>query len=153
MKIVVQRVSRAEVRVEGKTVAKIGKGLVLLAAVERGDSERELAKAADKCLNLRIFEDENGRLNLSALDLNLEILAISNFTVAGDTRKGRRPSFDKAERPEVAKEKFDRFVQLLRDSGLKVETGEFRAIMEVELVNHGPVTVIVHVPPETAAQK
>ncbi|RLI91097.1 MAG: D-tyrosyl-tRNA(Tyr) deacylase, partial [Candidatus Altiarchaeales archaeon] len=106
-----------------------------------------------KCLNLRIFEDGYGRLNLSALDLNLEILVISNFTVAGETRKGRRPSFDKAERPEVAKEKFDRFVQLLRDSGLKVETGEFRAIMEVELVNHGPVTVIVHVPPKTTAQK
>ncbi len=148
MKIVLQRVKHAEVRVDGRSVGKIGRGILLLAAVERGDTDADLRKAAEKCVNLRIFEDEKGKLNLSALDLNLEVLAVSNFTVAGRTRKGRRPSFDRAEAPEIAREKFERFVQFLRESGLKVETGVFQAVMEVELVNDGPVTLIVDVPGE-----
>ncbi len=150
MKIVLQRVKRAEVRVDGEVVGRIGRGILLLAAVERGDTDRELKKAAEKCVNLRIFEDENGKLNLSALELGLEVLAVSNFTVAGRTKKGRRPSFDRAEAPELAKEKFDRFLNFLREFGLKVETGVFQAVMEVELVNDGPVTLIIEVPAEQA---
>ncbi len=148
MKIVLQRVKRAEVRVDGQVVGQIGRGILLLAAVEKGDTDAQLKKAADKCMNMRIFEDENGKLNLSALELGLEVLAVSNFTVAGRTQKGRRPSFDRAESPEIAKDKFERFLEFLREYGLRVETGVFQAVMEVELVNDGPVTLIIDIPPK-----
>ncbi|MCD6088072.1 MAG: D-tyrosyl-tRNA(Tyr) deacylase [Candidatus Hydrothermae bacterium] len=143
MKAVIQRVKSARVRVGGKTVGEIGRGILILAAVERGDDEKVVRKIANKCVNLRIFEDEGGKFNLSALDLGLEVLAISNFTVAGNTEKGRRPSLGRAEDPERAKPLFDVFLEELRKSGLKVETGVFGAKMEVELVNQGPVTFIV----------
>ncbi len=148
MKIVLQRVKKAEVRVGNEVVGSIGRGILLLAAVEKGDTDAELKKAADKCVNMRIFEDENGKLNLSALDLGLEVLAVSNFTVAGRTQKGRRPSFDRAERPELARDKFDRFLNFLKEYGLNVQSGVFQALMDVELINDGPVTLIIEVTPK-----
>ncbi len=143
MKVVIQRVNRAEVRVDGEVKGKIGKGILLLAAVERGDDEQTVRKIANKCVNLRIFEDEKGKFNISTLDLGYEVLAISNFTVAANTEKGRRPSLGRAEEPGRAKELFEIFLDELRKSGLKIETGVFGAKMEVELVNYGPVTFIV----------
>ena len=143
MRIVVQRVSRACVRVEGTTVGAIGRGLLLLVAVERGDGEECLDSLAGKVVNLRLFPDEAGRMNRSSLDEGTEILAVSQFTLAASLEKGRRPSFEGAAPPETARDLFERFVERLRASGLRVETGQFRAMMEVELVNDGPVTFIL----------
>jgi D-tyrosyl-tRNA(Tyr) deacylase len=143
MKIVLQRVKEAEVVVDGRTVGKIGRGLLLLIGFEKGDTEEGFPKIAEKIVNLRIFDDEEGKMNLSLLDLKLEILAVSNFTLAGDTRKGRRPSFDKAERPDRALELYKKFVGELKKFGVKVEEGVFGARMEVKLVNDGPVTFIL----------
>lgn len=143
MKAVVQRVRRARVRVGDRVVGEIGPGLAILAAVEKGDGEAEVRKMADKCVNLRIFEDAEGKMNHSALDLGLEILAVSNFTVAARTRKGRRPSFDYAEKPPRAQELFEVFLEALRGYGLRVATGEFGAHMIVEIENDGPVTLIL----------
>ena len=143
MKIVIQRVSRASVRVEGRTVGQIGRGLLLLVAVERDDTRSVLDSLADKVVNLRIFPDEAGRMNRSSLEEQSEILAVSQFTLAGSLERGRRPSFEGAAAPEVARTLFDRFVARLRDSGLRIDTGQFRAMMEVELVNDGPVTFVL----------
>jgi len=143
MRIVIQRVSRASVRVEGKTVGTIARGLLLLVAVERGDTEAILDSFADKVVNLRLFPDETGRMNRSSLEERSEILAVSQFTLAGSLEKGRRPSFEGAAPPDKARELFDHFVARVRGSGLRVDTGVFRAMMEVELVNDGPVTFIL----------
>lgn len=143
MRIVLQRVTRCSVRVAGETVGQIGRGLLLLVAVERDDTESILDSLADKVVNLRIFPDEVGRMNRSSLEEGAEILAVSQFTLAGSLERGRRPSFEGAAAPEAARALFDRFVARLRDSGLRVETGQFRAMMEVELVNDGPVTFVL----------
>lgn len=143
MRIVVQRVSRASVRVEGKTVGAIGRGLLLLVAVERDDEGPGLDSLADKVVHLRLFPDEAGRMNRSSLEEGVEILAVSQFTLAASLGRGRRPSFEGAAPPEKALELFGRFVERLKASGLRVETGQFRAMMEVELVNDGPVTFIL----------
>jgi D-tyrosyl-tRNA(Tyr) deacylase len=143
MRIVFQRVRSASVTVEGETVARIGKGVLLLVGFERGDAEETLGKMATKCLTLRVFEDEQGKMNLSVADIGGEILAVPNFTLAASTEKGRRPSFDTSEAPERAVELFDFFVERLRKSGLGVETGRFGRRMGVELVNSGPVTFVL----------
>lgn len=143
MKIVIQRVSRASVRVEGRTVGEIGRGLLLLVAFERDDNEAILDSSADKVVNLRIFPDGAGKMNRSSLEERTEILAVSQFTLAGSLERGRRPSFEGAAPPERARELFDRFVARLKGSGLRVETGRFRAMMDVELVNDGPVTFVL----------
>jgi len=143
VRIVLQRVTRCSVRVAGETVGQIGRGLLLLVAVERDDTESILDSLADKVVNLRIFPDEVGRMNRSSLEEGAEILAVSQFTLAGSLERGRRPSFEGAAAPEAARALFDRFVARLRDSGLRVETGQFRAMMEVELVNDGPVTFVL----------
>ncbi len=144
MKVVLQRVQRAKVQiVEDGTEHEIGRGIVLLCAICKNDSERELKWVAEKSVNLRIFEDSDRKMNLSVLDIKGEILAISNFTVAGSTRKGRRPSFDKAEVPGKAQKMFDRFIEYLRSYKLPVKTGKFGAKMLVEIVNDGPVTLII----------
>ena len=139
----VQRVSRAEVRVEGAVVGRIGSGLLLLVAVEKGDDAAIIDTFADKVVNLRIFPDEAGRMNRSYLEEKTSLLAVSQFTLAGSLERGRRPSFEHAAPPDVARLLFDRFVEKLRGSGVKVETGQFRAMMEVELVNEGPVTFVL----------
>ncbi|OUM97850.1 MAG: D-tyrosyl-tRNA(Tyr) deacylase [Paenibacillaceae bacterium ZCTH02-B3] len=143
MRVVVQRVSRARVRVGGETVGEIGSGLLLLVGVGRGDDERDAAWMAEKVSGLRIFENEPGKMNLSVVEVGGGILSVSQFTLYGDCRKGRRPSFVDAAPPDAARELYETFNDLLRAKGLKVETGVFGAMMEVELVNDGPVTLIV----------
>ena len=143
MRVVVQRVSSASVRVESKEVGKIGLGLMVLVGVAESDTLNEVEFVANKCADLRIFQDDEGRMNLSVQEVGGEILAISQFTLLGDTSKGRRPSFIKAARPEKAEEYYNLFNQILRENGLQVETGIFGAMMDVELINAGPVTIIV----------
>jgi D-aminoacyl-tRNA deacylase len=143
MKAVVQRVSRAAVRAGGETIGAIGRGLVVLFAVEKGDSVADLDWFCDKVLNMRIFEDSNGKMNLSALATGSEILVVSQFTLAGDLSRGRRPGFERAAPPEEAEPLYLAFVERLKGSPLKVETGAFRTFMDVELVNDGPVTLIL----------
>jgi D-tyrosyl-tRNA(Tyr) deacylase len=143
MRIVLQRVSRAKVTVEGRVTGEIGRGLLLLAGFTDGDSEEALAWMADKVVGLRIFPDDEGKMNRSVEEADGDILVVSQFTLYGDARKGRRPSFVDAARPEVAIPLYERFVALLRATGRRVETGEFGAMMDVELLNEGPVTLIL----------
>jgi len=143
MRAVVQRVKKASVSIDGKIVGKINKGLVILVGVKNGDTERDAKFLADKCVNLRIFADEAGKFNLSALDVAGELLAISQFTLYGDTRKGRRPSFVKAAPPAISQPLYEKFIDYLQESGLKTATGEFGAMMLVEIHNDGPVTIIL----------
>lgn len=143
MRAVVQRVTKASVSIGGKVVGKIDRGLVILLGVKNGDTESDAKFLADKCVNLRIFADEAGKFNLSALDVGGELLAISQFTLYGDTRKGRRPSFVDAAPPETSQPLYEKFVAYLRESELKLATGEFGAMMLVEIHNDGPVTIIL----------
>lgn len=143
MRAVVQRVSRAEVRVAGEVTGRIGPGLVVLLGVGRDDTESEAAWMLDKIAGLRIFADEAGKMNLCLEDIRGGLLVVSQFTLYGDTRKGRRPSFIDAAPPELAVALYERFVELARARGLDVGTGVFQAMMDVDLVNDGPVTLIV----------
>lgn len=143
VKIVLQRVKKAKVLVEGKTAGEIGTGVCLLVGIEKGDREVEADYLADKVIGLRIFPDEQGKMNLSLVETGGSILAVSQFTLAASIKKGRRPSFDQAESPELAARLFNYFVERLKTSGLKVETGVFQAMMDVYLVNDGPVTFIL----------
>ncbi len=143
MRAVVQRVKESRVIVDGKVVGEIGRGLNVLLGIGKGDTEEEARKLAEKIVNLRIFEDERGKFQYSLLDVGGEILVVSQFTLYASVRKGRRPSFEKAERPERARELYEYFVGYLREKGLKVETGVFGAMMEVYILNWGPVTIII----------
>ncbi|PWW26453.1 D-tyrosyl-tRNA(Tyr) deacylase [Cytobacillus oceanisediminis] len=143
MRVVVQRSKKASVTVGGKTVGSIEKGFVLLVGVTHEDSEEDAAFLADKIANLRVFEDENGKMNLSLLDLEGEILSVSQFTLYGDCRKGRRPNFMEAAKPDHAIIIYEAFNRFLEEKGLRVETGEFGAMMDVKLTNDGPVTLIL----------
>ncbi|MDQ3309097.1 MAG: D-aminoacyl-tRNA deacylase [Gemmatimonadota bacterium] len=143
MRVVLQRVSHARVSVAARVTGRIGRGLLLLAGFTAADSEDSVSWMADKALGLRIFSDEQGKMNRSVADIDGGLLVVSQFTLYGDTRKGRRPSFVEAAPPEIAIPLYERFVALLRASGLRVETGEFGAMMDVELVNDGPVTLIL----------
>lgn len=147
MKIILQRVSRAEVRIDGRVAGRIGPGFLLLVGFTAGDAENadeRLAWMADKVISLRLFPDADGKMNRGLEDLGGGILVVSQFTLYGDARKGRRPSFIDAARPEIAIPLYDRFVELLRERAPgAVETGEFGAMMDVDLVNDGPVTLIL----------
>ena len=143
MKIVLQRVKEASVKNEGEFRCRIDQGVCLLVGVEKGDSKDEAFRIAKKIVDLRIFPDAQGKMNRSLLDIGGEVLTVSQFTLAGSTAKGRRPSFDKAEEPHSAENIFDGFVQKIRDSGLEVKVGVFGALMEVCLINDGPVTFIL----------
>jgi D-tyrosyl-tRNA(Tyr) deacylase len=143
VKAVVQRVSRACVRVDGKTVGEIGAGLMILLGVRKGDSEPDVRRLAEKCLNLRIFGNDEGKFNKSVLDVRGGLLVVSQFTLLGDCRKGRRPDFTDAAPLNEAEALYTRFTELLRLHGLKVETGVFAATMDVEIHNDGPVTLIL----------
>ena len=143
MRAVVQRVREASVTVDGEVVGQIGAGLVVFGAVGASDGEAELAQMADKILGLRIFNDAEGKFNLSLRDVGGSILAVSQFTLFGDARRGRRPSFIEAAPPDQARALFERFVELLRAGGLPVETGRFQATMQVDVSNDGPVTILL----------
>lgn len=143
MKIVLQRVKEARVEVESRTVGRSGRGLCLLVGIEKGDTEGDAEHLALKAVELRIFPDEAGKMNLSLADIGGEALAVSQFTLAGSVRKGRRPSFDGAEEPARAEALFAHFVDSIRGLGIKVETGVFQAVMAVHIVNDGPVTFIL----------
>jgi D-tyrosyl-tRNA(Tyr) deacylase len=143
VRAVVQRVTEASVRVAGETVASIGRGLVVLLGVAVGDTEEEADSLADKVLNVRVFPDDAGQMNRSVLDVSGGLLVVSQFTILGDARRGRRPSYIEAAPPEEADRLYQHFVSRLRPSGLRVATGVFRAMMDVALVNQGPVTILL----------
>jgi D-tyrosyl-tRNA(Tyr) deacylase len=143
MRAVLQRVSSARVVVEKKMVGEIGPGLAILLGVEDGDSESDARYLAEKTAGLRIFEDEQGKMNLSVADTGGEILVVSQFTLLADCRQGRRPGFSRAAPPERANALYEYYVNLLRERGLRVATGTFQAMMEVSLVNQGPVTMLL----------
>ena len=148
MKMVIQRVSRAEVRVDGRVVGSIGVGLAVLVGLEHDDGEDQLRRAARRLATLRVFSDDEGRMNRGLDEVGGAVLAVSQFTLAGSIRKGRRPSFDGAMRGEQAEPLFEFFLEALRAEGVEVETGVFGAMMDVELVNDGPVTLIWEEPPQ-----
>ena len=143
MKLVVQRVSHASVAVDGNVVGAIKEGLMVLVGAKKGDTEKDVAYCVEKMVGLRIFRDENDKMNLSVKDIGGEILLISQFTLYGDTSHGKRPSFIEAEEPTRANELYELFIEKTRESGLKVEKGIFGADMKVELLNNGPVTIII----------
>jgi len=141
MRVLLQRVSRAEVRIDGNVVGRVGGGFCLLVGFTHDDGAEEVEWMAEKVIGLRLFGDAEGKMNLSLDDVRGELLVVSQFTLYGDARKGRRPSFIDAARPEVAEGLYELFVEKLRARGVRVETGEFGAMMEVDLVNDGPVTL------------
>lgn len=144
MRAVVQRVKRAEVRVEGQVTGKIGNGLLILLGVGQDDDQKDLAYLADKIMNLRIFEDSEEKMNLSVLDVGGQVLVVSQFTLYGDCRKGKRPSYSSAARPELAEKYYNEFIEYVRNNyKIQVETGVFQAMMEVDFINDGPVTLLI----------
>ncbi|MGB9791228.1 MAG: D-aminoacyl-tRNA deacylase [Thermacetogeniaceae bacterium] len=143
MRAVVQRVSRGWVKVDGREKGRIGQGIVVLVAVGKGDNHQDAAYLAEKIVGLRIFPDASGKFNYSVKDINGEILVVSQFTLYGDCRKGKRPSFTDAALPEEALSLYEEFLKRLSDSGLRIVTGEFQKMMEVGIVNDGPVTILL----------
>src|SRR5262245_60878047 len=143
MRAVIQRVSRARVTVNGDITGEIGQGLLVLLGVASGDDEAAAEYLAEKIVGLRIFEDDAGKMNLSVAEVNGALLVVSQFTLYGDARKGKRPSFDRAARPEEANRLYEYFVARVRAAGIRCETGRFQAMMDVELVNDGPVTILL----------
>lgn len=143
MRAVVQRVARSSVRVDGRLVGEIGRGLNVLIGVREGDSDEDARWLAHKIAGLRVFEDEAGKMNLSLLDVGGEALVVSQFTLYGNTRKGFRPSFVDAAPPDIAEPLIERFVAFLREEGVPTQTGVFRAMMMVEIINDGPVTILL----------
>jgi len=143
MRAVIQRVRQSIVTVENQTIGKIGNGLLVFIGVAKQDGDRDAGYLADKIANLRIFEDENGKMNRSLLDTSGEMLVVSQFTLLGDCHKGRRPSFMNAAGPDEANVLYERFVSLVRQKGISVQTGQFQAMMAVSLINDGPVTLIL----------
>ena len=143
MRAVLQRVSRAHVSVGDEVVGTIGPGLLALLAVGRNDAKADAEYLAAKVIGLRIFEDESGKMNLSLAETHGAVLAVSQFTLYGDARKGKRPSFDEAAPPELARKLYEHFVSKIREAGIACETGRFQAMMQVELINDGPVTILL----------
>ncbi|MGD2188099.1 MAG: D-aminoacyl-tRNA deacylase [Desulfobacterales bacterium] len=146
MRAVVQRVKSSSVKTGDEIVGQIGKGLLVLLGVAKGDTVEDVDYLAHKIINLRIFEDQDGKMNRSLLETGGELLAVSQFTLLADCRKGRRPSFIEAAEPELATALYERFAKMVRETGVEVQTGRFRAMMEVALVNDGPVTIIIESP-------
>ena len=143
MRVIIQRVSNCSVTIDGAVYSEIGRGLLILLGVAKGDTEADAAYLAAKCTGLRVFEDETGKMNLSAADIGGSLMVVTNFTLCGSCIKGKRPSFDGAERPEVAKPLTEAFVAACRQSGLPVQTGVFGADMKVALTNDGPITLMI----------
>ncbi len=143
MRAVIQRVSKGKVQVDGDTVGEIGPGMVVLLGIEENDTEEDLSYLAEKIINLRIFPDEEGKMNLSVKDTRGGVLVVSQFTLYGDCRKGRRPSFTRAALPDRAEKLYSGFIKAVEDNGLHVASGEFQAMMEVQIYNDGPVTLLL----------
>jgi len=143
MKTVIQRVKKASVSINNELYSEINQGILVLFGVEKGDTLEQAEFLADKIVNLRIFEDENEKMNLSLLDIKGEILVVSQFTLAADCKKGKRPSFDNAAKPDIAIPMYEKFVEFLKNYNIPVKTGQFGAVMEVGLINEGPVTFIL----------
>ena len=143
MKAIIQRVNSASVTIDSKLYSKIGFGILVLLGVEKGDTQENAEKLTKKIVTLRIFEDENKKMNKSLMDVNGEMLIVSQFTLCGDCKKGTRPSFDKSAPPEIAEELYEKFIKIVEAYNIPVKTGKFRAMMDVELINNGPVTFII----------
>lgn len=143
MKALIQRVNNASVTIENKIYSSISLGMLIFLGVEKTDTEKNAQSMAEKLINFRIFEDEEGKMNKSLLDIRGEILVVSQFTLASDCKKGTRPSFDKAAQPEIANKLYEDFVRIISQYGLVVKTGQFQAMMDISLVNNGPVTFMV----------
>lgn len=143
MKVLIQRVKRASVTIEKSLYSSIKEGILAFVGIEKGDSSEQVAKLADKISKLRIFEDENEKMNRSILDVGGEMLIVSQFTLCGDCKKGTRPSFDKSAPPEIANTLYEEFISKIKDKGINVGTGKFGAMMDVELINDGPVTFML----------
>ena len=143
MRLVIQRTSGAELWIDGAPYSKCGPGLLILFGTHHGDTEKSIAWLADKAVNLRIFEDDEGKMNRSALDVGADIMIVSQFTLYADCRKGRRPSFTDAQEPSEAERLYERFVQAVAANELTVATGQFGAVMDIKFTNHGPVTIIL----------
>jgi D-aminoacyl-tRNA deacylase len=143
MRAVVQRVDRADIQVQGKSISSIEMGILVFLGIQQGDRESDVDYLADKMIHLRIFPDERGKMNLSLLDIQGEMLVVSQFTLLGDSRKGRRPSFDGAENPDRARLLYDYFIKKVKDKVKRCAEGEFQAMMSIELVNNGPVTMLL----------
>ncbi len=145
MKVLIQRVKRASVTIGGELYSSISQGILALVGIEKGDALDEVQKLAKKTVNLRIFPDENDKMNKSLLDIEGEMLVVSQFTLCGDCKKGTRPSFDKSASPDIANELYEAFVKEISSYGVRVQTGSFGAMMDVELINDGPVTFMLEV--------
>ena len=143
MKVLIQRVKKAGVNIDGKPYSEIGKGILALVGIEKGDTKEVVEKLANKTANLRIFPDENDKMNRSLLDVNGEMLIVSQFTLCGDCKKGTRPSFDKSAPPDIANELYEYYVSKIQSYGIKTGTGKFAAMMDVSLINDGPVTFML----------
>lgn len=143
MKVLIQRVLSSDVKIDGEIVSKIGKGILALVGIEKGDTREQVEKLAKKVVNLRIFPDENDKMNLSLVDVHGEMLIVSQFTLCGDCKKGTRPSFDKSAPPDIANELYEYFVSQVKTYGIKTGTGKFGAMMKVSLINDGPVTFML----------
>ena len=143
MKVLIQRVKHSKVMISGKNVAEINKGILALVGIEKGDTKAQVEKLAKKVVNLRIFPDDNDKMNRSLIDIQGEMLIVSQFTLCGDCKKGTRPSFDKSAPPQVANDLYEYFVSLIKDFGIKTGTGKFGEMMEVSLINDGPVTLML----------
>ena len=147
MKVLIQRVKKATVAIDGKLYSSINKGILALVGIEKGDTFEQVQKAAKKIVGLRIFPDENEKMNRSLIDIKGEMLIVSQFTLCGNCKKGTRPSFDNSENPEIANKLYEKFVETIKSNNIKTQTGKFGAMMEVEIINDGPVTFMIELPP------